>query len=67
LKNLLLTGQSSLSPGLLGAAMSGLRSAGAMISIKPMLEELSALRDADLRAHGSEHLPSGESTKEIFA
>jgi len=67
LKNLLLTGQSSLSPGLLGAAMSGLRSAGAMIGIKPMLEALSALRDADLRAHGSDRLPSAESTKEIFA
>ncbi len=39
--NLLLTGQSTLCPGFLGAAISGLRSAGHLIGIKPVLKELS--------------------------
>ncbi len=42
--NLLLTGQSSLFPGLLGAATSGLRTAGQIIGIKPILNELRSLR-----------------------
>jgi len=39
--NLLLTGQNTLCPGFLGAAISGLRSAGHLIGIKPILKELS--------------------------
>ena len=38
--NLLLTGQSTLFPGLLGAAISGLRTAGHILGIKPLLKEL---------------------------
>lgn len=62
LKNLLLTGQSSLSPGLLGAAMSGLRTAGALLGIKPLLAELAAVRDADLGA-----VPPGGPMRESVA
>jgi all-trans-retinol 13,14-reductase len=43
LTNLLLTGQSTLFPGLLGAATSGLRTAGALVGLKPILRELRAL------------------------
>lgn len=39
--NLLLTGQNTLCPGFLGAAISGLRSAGHLIGMKPILKELS--------------------------
>jgi all-trans-retinol 13,14-reductase len=38
--NLLLTGQSCLFPGLLGSAISALRTAGHIVGIKPMLKEL---------------------------
>lgn len=38
--NLLLTGQSCLFPGLLGAATSGLRTSGHVVKIKPILREL---------------------------
>jgi len=38
--NLLLTGQSCLFPGLLGAATSGLRTAGHVLKIKPILQDL---------------------------
>ncbi|HEX4923461.1 MAG TPA: FAD-dependent oxidoreductase, partial [Bdellovibrionales bacterium] len=38
--NLLITGQSSLFPGLLGAAVSALRTSGYIIGIKPVLKEL---------------------------
>jgi all-trans-retinol 13,14-reductase len=38
--NLLLTGQNSLFPGLLGAAVSGLRTSGHIIGMKPILSEL---------------------------
>ena len=38
--NLLLTGQSCLFPGLLGSAISALRTAGHIIGIKPILKEL---------------------------
>lgn len=40
--NLLLTGQSCLFPGLLGAAISGLRTAGHILGLKPILAELRA-------------------------
>lgn len=43
-KNLVLTGQSTLCPGILGAAISGLRSAGHLVGIKPILEELKTYR-----------------------
>lgn len=46
IKNLILTGQSSLFPGLLGAANSGLRSAGSIVGIKELLRELRDLRFA---------------------
>ncbi len=39
--NLLLTGQSTLCPGFLGSAISGLRSAGHLVGMKPILKELS--------------------------
>jgi all-trans-retinol 13,14-reductase len=39
-ENLLLTGQSSLFPGLLGASISGLRTAGNLIGIKNILKDL---------------------------
>lgn len=41
--NLLLTGQNALVPGLLGAAISGLRSSGHIVGIKPILTELKEL------------------------
>lgn len=40
LNNLLLTGQSTLIPGLLASAISGLRTAGHILGIKPLLKEL---------------------------
>jgi all-trans-retinol 13,14-reductase len=40
IRNLLLTGQSSLFPGLMGAATAGLRTAGHIIGIKPLIAEL---------------------------
>jgi all-trans-retinol 13,14-reductase len=42
-ENLLLTGQNSLFPGLLGAAVSGLRTAGNLIGMKNILRDLSPL------------------------
>jgi all-trans-retinol 13,14-reductase len=45
--NLLLTGQNTLFPGLLGAAISGLRTTGHITGIKPLLKELK-----ELAAHG---------------
>ncbi len=41
--NLLLTGQNTLFPGLLGASISGVRTAGHVIGIKPLLSELKGL------------------------
>ena len=41
--NLLLTGQSCLFPGLMGAAISGLRTTGHIVGIKPLLKELREL------------------------
>jgi all-trans-retinol 13,14-reductase len=41
--NLLLTGQNSLFPGLLGASIAGLRTTGHITGIKPILGELSAM------------------------
>jgi all-trans-retinol 13,14-reductase len=38
--NLMITGQSCVFPGLLGAAISGLRTTGHILAIKPMLKEL---------------------------
>ncbi len=40
LKNLLLTGQSTLFPGFLGAATSGMRTAGHILGIKEMISEI---------------------------
>ncbi len=42
--NLFLTGQSTLCPGILGAAISGLRTAGHLIGIKPLIRELNLHR-----------------------
>jgi all-trans-retinol 13,14-reductase len=42
--NLLLTGQNSLFPGLLGSAISGLRTAGHIVGIKPLLQDLKTSR-----------------------
>jgi all-trans-retinol 13,14-reductase len=44
-RNLLLTGQSTLFPGLLAAAIAGLRTAGNVIGMKPSLEKLQAMLD----------------------
>jgi all-trans-retinol 13,14-reductase len=44
--NLLLTGQSCLFPGLLGAAISGLRTSGHIVGIKPILAELASMAEA---------------------
>jgi len=44
--NLLLTGQSCLFPGLLGAAVSALRTSGHILGIKPILKELRELRQS---------------------
>lgn len=38
--NLLLTGQNCLAPGMLGAATSGLRTAGSLIGIKPLIRNI---------------------------
>ena len=43
--NLLITGQSTLFPGILGAAVSGLRTAGHMVGIKPILKELKEIQN----------------------
>ncbi|MBS1961827.1 MAG: NAD(P)/FAD-dependent oxidoreductase [Bdellovibrionales bacterium] len=52
--NLLLTGQSTLFPGLLGAAVSALRTTGHIIGIKPIIEELRLLgRKNESLHHGS--------------
>lgn len=45
-KNLLLTGQSTLLPGLLGAATSGLRTAGEILGLPVLLKDLIRLRDS---------------------
>ncbi len=42
--NLLITGQSTLFPGLLGAAIAGLRTSGHIVGIKPLLKELGERR-----------------------
>lgn len=42
--NLMLTGQNCLFPGLLGAATSALRTCGHVVGIKPILQELKAMR-----------------------
>ena len=47
LNNLLLTGQSCLFPGLMGAATSGLRTAGHIIGIKPILRELMQIKESN--------------------
>jgi all-trans-retinol 13,14-reductase len=46
LKNLFLTGQNTLIPGLLGAATSGLRTAGELVGLDSLLTDLIRLRDA---------------------
>jgi len=38
--NLLLTGQNCLFPGLMGAAVSALRTCGHIVGMKPLLSEL---------------------------
>jgi all-trans-retinol 13,14-reductase len=43
IKNLLLTGQNSLFPGLMGASIAGLRTAGSLVGIKPLIKELRLL------------------------
>jgi hypothetical protein len=49
-RNLLLTGQSTLFPGLLAAAIAGLRTAGSVIGMKPTLVKLQEmLDDPDMR------------------
>lgn len=60
-RNLLLTGQSTLFPGLLAAAIAGLRTAGNVLGMKPTLEKLQGmLEDAETfcpegrTKHGSE-------------
>jgi len=45
--NLLLTGQNSLFPGLLGSAISGLRTAGHVVGIKHMLQDLKQRQKGD--------------------
>ena len=44
-KNLLLTGQSTLFPGILGSAISGLRTSGHLLGMKPILRELKTEMD----------------------
>ncbi|MBF0316029.1 MAG: NAD(P)/FAD-dependent oxidoreductase [Oligoflexia bacterium] len=44
IRNLLITGQSTLFPGMLGAAISGLRSCGHLIGIRSLLEELKKIQ-----------------------
>lgn len=44
IRNLLLTGQNTLFPGLLGASVSGLRTAGHLLGIKPLIRELRSMR-----------------------
>ena len=44
-RNLLLTGQSCLFPGLMGAAISGMRTTGHIVGIKSMITDLKAMRD----------------------
>ncbi len=45
-RNLLLTGQSCLFPGLMGAAISGLRTTGHILGLKSMVTDLKMMRDA---------------------
>ncbi len=45
--NLLITGQSTLFPGILGAAVAGLRTAGHIVGIKPILKELKEIKLAN--------------------
>lgn len=45
IRNLLLTGQNTLFPGLLASSISGLRSAGHIVGIKGVLKELRLLRE----------------------
>jgi hypothetical protein len=44
-RNLLLTGQNTLFPGLLAAAVAGLRTAGNVIGMKPSLAKLREILD----------------------
>ncbi len=46
IKNLMITGQSCLFPGLMGAAISGLRTAGNVIGIKHILKDLQQMGNA---------------------
>ena len=46
IKNLFLTGQSTLMPGLLGSAVAGVRSAGELVGLSSVLEDLIRVRDS---------------------
>lgn len=48
IRNLYLTGQSCLFPGLLGAATSAIRTSGCLIGMKPLLKELRELKEKSL-------------------
>jgi all-trans-retinol 13,14-reductase len=61
--NLLLTGQSSLFPGLLGAAVSALRTTGHIIGIKPVIEELRLLGRKNESLH---HRPGNDDLAREF-
>ncbi len=45
-RNLLLTGQSTLFPGLQGAAVSGLRTAGHLLGMKPLIREIRQFKES---------------------
>lgn len=47
IQNLFLTGQNTLMPGIMGSAISGLRTAGHILGIKPILRELRQRREMD--------------------
>ncbi len=51
-RNLLLTGQNTLFPGLLAAAIAGMRTAGNVIGMKPTLEKLREMLDDTGNSHG---------------
>lgn len=57
-RNLLLTGQNTLFPGLLAAAIAGLRTAGNVLGMKPTLEKLQGMLD-DADTFHQESKPSG--------
>ncbi len=60
-RNLLLTGQNTLFPGLLAAAIAGLRTAGNVLGMKPTLEKLQEmLEDSEVkRPHGAAREDNG--------